>query len=149
MDLQGTTKGIGTQRRRQMHRIPLNPPEVDFQIPNITIDFFFTFFGNTSENAEHHLFKLKNTCDVFNITEVNVTCRLYAQTLDGNACEWFFSLFLGTITCWDVLETSFAERFIPNVFNVAAHLPFSIWTQDNEESDLEEKLNQRLEDLCE
>jgi hypothetical protein len=103
------------------------------------------------------LFKFKITCDVFNISEDNVTCRLFAQTLHGNACEWFFSLLPGTITSWDVLETSFAEKFIPrmhpyalsSVFNVVSHPPSPIWTQDNEVSDLEEKSNQRLENFSE
>jgi hypothetical protein len=70
------------------------------------------------------LFRFKSTCDVFNLTEDNVTCRLFAQTLHGNAREWFYSLFPGTITSWDVLETSFAEKF--------SHPPSPIWTQDNE-----------------
>jgi hypothetical protein len=53
-------------------------------------------------------------------------------------------LMLGTITSWDVLENSFAEKFIPNVFNFATGPPYSIWTQDNEVSDLEEKSNKKL-----
>jgi hypothetical protein len=61
----------------------------------------------------------------------------------------------GTITNWDVLETSFAEKFIPRMhsyalfdsFNVFAHPPSPIWTQDNEVNDLEEKSNQRLKNF--
>jgi hypothetical protein len=58
-----------------------------------------------------------------------------------------------TITNWDVLETSFVEKFIPmmhpyaisSVFNVVSHPPSPIWTQDNEVNDLEENSNQRME----
>jgi hypothetical protein len=124
MDLQDSTKGTSSQRRRRLHRGPLNLPEVDFQMPNIPMEKFSTFFGNTSEDAEQHLFRFKCTCDVFNLTEDNVTCRLFLQTLLGNALEWFHSLLPGTITSWDVLETLFAENF--------SHPPSPIWTQDNE-----------------
>jgi hypothetical protein len=48
--------------------------EVDFQMPDIPIEKISTFFGNTSEDAEQHLFNFKSTCDVFNISEDNVTC---------------------------------------------------------------------------
>jgi hypothetical protein len=85
-------------------------------MPHIPIEKFSTFFGNTSKDAEKHLFRFKSTCDVFHLTKDNVTCQLFAQTFRGNAIKWFCSLMLGTITSWDVLETSFAEKFIPNVF---------------------------------
>jgi hypothetical protein len=50
MDLQDATKGIGTQRR--WHISHLNLQEVDFQMPNISIEKFPTFFGNVLEDAE-------------------------------------------------------------------------------------------------
>jgi hypothetical protein len=81
MALQDSTKGRVIQRRRRFHRTPLNLPEVDFQMPDIPIEKFSTFFGNTSEDAEQHLFRFKCTCDIFNLTEDNVTCRLFLQTL--------------------------------------------------------------------
>jgi hypothetical protein len=43
-----------------------------------------------------------------------------------NAPKWFYSLLYGTITSWDVLETSFTEKI--------SHPPSPIWTQDNEYS---------------
>jgi hypothetical protein len=149
MAFQDGMKGRYTQRRRRLHKRPLNLPKVDFQMPNISIENFSTFFGNTLEDAKQHFFKFKSTYDVFNLTEDNVTCQLFLQTLLGDALEWFHSLLPGTITSWDVLETSFAEKFIPNVLNVVAHPPSPIWTQNNEVNDLEEKSNQRLEDFSE
>jgi hypothetical protein len=126
-------------------------------MPDIPIENFSTFFGNTSEDAEKHLFKFKSTCDVFNLTEDNVTCRLFLQTLRGDALEWYYSLLPWTITSWDVLETSFAEKFIPrmhsyalsNFFNVVSHPPSPIWTQDNEVNDLEENFNQNIGEFFE
>jgi hypothetical protein len=66
MDLQDATKGRGNQRRRRLHRTPLNIAEVDFQMPNICIENIYienisTFCGNNSEDEEKHLFRLKNT----------------------------------------------------------------------------------------
>jgi hypothetical protein len=68
-----------------------------------------------------------------------------------------YSLLPNSITSWDVLENSFAEKFIPRVhsyvfvdaFNVVSHPPSPIWTQDNEVNDLEEESNQRLDDFSE
>jgi hypothetical protein len=79
-------------------------PKVDFEMPKISIEIFSTFIGNTSKDVENHLFIFKITCDVFNLIEDNVTCRLFAQNLHGDACEWLYSLFPRTITSWDMLE---------------------------------------------
>jgi hypothetical protein len=100
-------------------------------MPHISIEKFPTFFGNTSKDVNQHLLKLKITCHVFNISKDNFTCQIFSQTLHGNTREWFFSLFLGTITSWDVLETSSVENLIPRihpyslfgVFNVVSYPP--------------------------
>jgi hypothetical protein len=113
----------------------------------------FTFFGNISEDAEHHLFNFKITCPDFNLTEDNVTCQLFLQNLHGDALEWYGSLLPNSIISWDVLENPFAEKFISrvnsyvfvDVFNVVSHPPSPIWTQENEVIDLEENYNQILE----
>jgi hypothetical protein len=103
------TKGRFIQGKRRFHRTPLNIPEVDFQVSDIPIEKFSTFFENTSQDAKKHLFRFNNTCDVFNITEDNVTCRLVLQTLRGDALEWHCSLLPMTITNSDVLYYLFAE----------------------------------------
>ena len=90
MNFQDATKMRGTQIRKWLHRRPLNMQEADYQMPDISIEKFPTFFGNTLKDAEKHFFKFKSTCDVFNISEDNITCRLFTQTLHGNDCEWFF-----------------------------------------------------------
>jgi hypothetical protein len=87
MDFHDSTKGTSSQRRRRFHRTPLNLAEVDFQMPDVPIETVSTFFGNTSKHERNHLFRLKITCDVFNLTEDNFTCRLFLQTLHGDALE--------------------------------------------------------------
>jgi hypothetical protein len=139
MVLQDLEKGRNTQRRK-FHNTTLNLPEVDFQMLEISIDFFSTFFGDASENVEKHLFNFKSTCHDFNLTEDNVICRLFLQTLRGNSIEWYSSLIPNSITNWDVLEDSFTKNFIPKMhsyvfvdsLNVASHPPSPIWKQDNE-----------------
>jgi hypothetical protein len=81
MALQDSTKGRNTQRRRRFHKTPLNLLEVNFQMLDISIEFFSTFFGDASEDAEKHLFNFKSTCHDFNLTKDNVTCILFLQTL--------------------------------------------------------------------
>jgi hypothetical protein len=67
-------------------------------MPNISMKTFSTFFGDTSEDAEQHLFNFKSICHDFNLTEDNVTCRLFLQTLQGDALEWYISLIPNSIT---------------------------------------------------
>jgi hypothetical protein len=155
MALQDSTKGRNTQRRRRFYNTPLNLPEVDFQMPNIPIEIFSTFFGDASEDVEQHLINFKGTCYDFNLTEDNVTCRLFLQTLREDALEWYSSLMPNSITSWDVLEASFAEKFIPkvhsyvfsDVLNVVSHPSSPIWKQDNKMPNFEEESNQRVDEI--
>jgi hypothetical protein len=50
------------------------------------------FFGNASEDAEKHLIKFDNACEIYNVAENDVACRLFILTLKENASEWFYSL---------------------------------------------------------
>jgi hypothetical protein len=145
MYLKDLAKDINTQRRRKFHNTPLNIPEIDFQTPNISIEDFSTFFRDASEDVEQHLINFKGTCYDFNITEDNVTCRLFLQTLQEDSLEWYSSLMPKSITSWDVLKDSFAENFIPkvhsyvfaDVLNVVSYPSSPMWKQDNEMTNFE------------
>jgi hypothetical protein len=80
MTLQDSKKWRNTQRRSRFHNTPLNPPEIDFQMPNIPIEFFSTFFEDASEDAEKHLINFKVHV-MISTSQENVTCRLFLQTL--------------------------------------------------------------------
>jgi hypothetical protein len=80
MDLQDLIKETNTQRRK-FHNTPLNLQETDFQMPNIPIEFFSTFFGDASKDEKQNLINFKGTCYDFNLTEDNVTCILFLKTL--------------------------------------------------------------------
>jgi hypothetical protein len=121
-------------------------------MPNIPIEIFSTFFGDASEDAEQHLINFKGTCYDFNLTEDNVTCILFLQTLREDSLEWYISVMPNSITSSNVLEASFAEKFIPkvhsyvfvDVLNVASHPSSPIWKRDNEMPNFEEESNQRV-----
>ena len=87
-----------------------------------TFEKFPTFFGNTWEEAKQHLFKFSSACDVFNLSKYNITCQLFAQTLHGNGCEWFYSLPPEIITSWNVLET----LFLKYIFQGFTHMPLLV-----------------------
>jgi hypothetical protein len=156
LGLQDSVKQRIVQRRRRFHRTPLNLPEVDFQMPDISIEKFSTFFGNTLEDAKH-MFNFKSICHDYNLTEDNVTCRLFLQTLCGDVLQWYGLLLPNTIISWDVLENSFAENFIPrahsyvfvDAFNVVSHPPSPKWMQENEMTNFEEESNQILDGFYE
>lgn len=42
----------------------------------------------------------------------DVSCQFFVVTLQGDACEWFYSLMLRTITSWDVLEALFVMKYL-------------------------------------
>jgi hypothetical protein len=48
MAFQDSTKGRNTQRMIKFYNTPLNIPKVNFQMPNIPIEFLSTFFGDDS-----------------------------------------------------------------------------------------------------
>jgi hypothetical protein len=101
------------------------------------------------------LINFKVKCYDFNLTENNVACILFLQSLRGNALEWYSSLIPNSITSWDVLEDSFVEKFIPkvhsyvfvDVLNVVSHPSSPIWKQDNEVTNFEEESNQRVDEI--
>jgi hypothetical protein len=93
------------------------------------------------EDAEKHLFRFQCACEIFNLTKDNVTCRLFLQTLCGNALEWYSSLLPGTITSWEILEDLFVERF--------SHPPSPTWIQKDEMNDSEEEYHETLQDFSE
>ena len=123
-------------------------------MPNIPIEIFYILW-DASEDAEKHLINFKVTCYDFNLTEDNVTCILFLQTLQEDALEWYGSLISNSITSWDVLEDSFAEKFIPkvhshvldDVLNVVSHPSSPIWKQDNEVTNFKEESNQRVDEI--
>jgi len=77
MALKDSAKGRNTQIRRRFYNTPLNLPEVDFQMPNIPIEFSFTFFGDASEDLGQHLINFEGTCYDFNLTKDIITCVLF------------------------------------------------------------------------
>jgi hypothetical protein len=60
-----------------------------------------------------------------------------------------------SITSWDVLEGSFAEKFIPkvhsylftDVLNVASHPSSPIWKKDDKVTNFKEESNQRVDEI--
>ena len=69
MTFQYATKTRSTQRTKLLHRIPLNIPKKYYQMPYISMEKYPTFFGNTSKDVKHQLFKFNSECDVFKISE--------------------------------------------------------------------------------
>jgi hypothetical protein len=74
--VQDTIKGEGIQRKKQLHRSPLNLQGEVHPLPDISMDKFPMFFGNTSEDAEKHLIKFDSACEIFNVAENDVACPI-------------------------------------------------------------------------
>jgi hypothetical protein len=72
--VQVLVKGEGTQRNKRLHKSPLNLQEKVYPLPNIYVEKFPIFFGNTSEDAKKHLVKFDSACDIYNVVEDDVAC---------------------------------------------------------------------------
>jgi hypothetical protein len=72
--VQVTIKGEGTQRKKWLHKSPLNLQGEVHPLPDISMDKFPMFFRNTSEDAEKHLIKFDSACDIYNVVENDVAC---------------------------------------------------------------------------
>jgi hypothetical protein len=104
----------------------------------------------------------RNTCLILKV-HVMISTSLktmlhvdYSYKLcEGILLNGIVSLIPNSITSWDVLEDSFAEKFIPkvhsyvfvDVLNVVSHPPSPIWKQDNEVTNFEEESNQILDEI--
>jgi hypothetical protein len=53
------------------------------------MDKFLMFFINTLEDEKKNLVKFDSACDIYNVAEDNVACRLFILTLKGSAHEDF------------------------------------------------------------
>jgi hypothetical protein len=96
-------KGEGIQRKKRLHRSPLSLQGEVHPLPDISMEKFPTFCGNVSEYAEKHLIKFESACEIFNVAQNDVACRLFILNLKEDVNEWFYSMLPETITSWDVL----------------------------------------------
>ena len=82
---------------------------------------FPTLFGNILEDAKKHSIEFNNACDIHDVVEDEVACWLFILTLQGNACEWLYSLLPKTIINWAVLESLFIEIYFPRCYREIWH----------------------------
>jgi hypothetical protein len=94
-----------------MHRSPLKLQGEFHSLPNISMDKFPMFFGNTSKYEEKHLVKFDCASEIYNVVDNGIACQLFILTLKEDASEWYYLLLPGTITSWNVLEKRFVEKY--------------------------------------
>ena len=91
-------KGEGIQIKKRLHKSPLSLQGEVHPLPAISMDKFLTFWKNVSENTRKHFIKFDSACEIFNVAQNDVACRLFISTLKEYVSELFYSLLPGTIT---------------------------------------------------
>ena len=71
--IQVTIKGEGTQRKKWLHKSPLNLQGEVHPLLDISTDKFPMLFGNTSKDVEKHLIKFDGACEIYDVAENDVT----------------------------------------------------------------------------
>jgi hypothetical protein len=118
--VQVIVKGEGFKRKKYLHNGPLNLQGEIHTMPNISMEKYLMFFGNTLIDAKKHLVKFEYILD--NVVAYHFACRLFILTLKGNASEWFYSLLHRSITSWYVLENLFVEKYYHNLGSIFSFL---------------------------
>ncbi|KAH9298467.1 hypothetical protein KI387_030149, partial [Taxus chinensis] len=54
-----------------------------------------------------------DACGVLGVEHEDVSVRLFIETLQDNAADWFYDLPAGAITDWNTMRTQFESRFKP------------------------------------
>lgn len=72
---------------------------------------FPKFFGDGQQHPDEHVAAFYSACGVHGVEYKDVSVRLFVETLQGVAADWFYHLAPRTITNWATLIAKFEERF--------------------------------------
>jgi len=65
-----------------------NLPSVTIPSKTVSLLSRLKFDGEGKVSAKDHLLKFSSKCDKYKITDLNLTCRLFALTLGGRIEKW-------------------------------------------------------------
>jgi hypothetical protein len=114
--VQDTIKGVGIQRKKQLHRSPLELQGEVHPLPDISMDKFPILFRNISDDAKNFFIKFDSAYEIFNVAGNDVACQLFILNLKEDVSEWFYSFLPDNITTWDALENIFVEKYVPRKY---------------------------------
>ena len=72
---------------------------------------FPKFGGNNENSASHHVQMFSDLIGDFEIAHEDVHMKLFVQTLEGDARDWFSFLSTCSISSWDELLLAFMKQF--------------------------------------
>ena len=80
-------------------------------IPNDIRKSFPKFNGNHIVSASHHVQVFSDLMGDYEIAHKDVHMKLFVQTLEGDARDWFSFLPTCSILSWSELHSAFMEQF--------------------------------------
>ncbi|KAH9296698.1 hypothetical protein KI387_044278 [Taxus chinensis] len=96
------------------HRVgPLALPQPLHELPRGNRKNFPKFKGDGKVHPDEHIAAFIVACGVLGVEHEDVFVRLFVETLQDNAADWFYHLPAGAITSWDTMRTRFENHFKP------------------------------------
>ena len=80
-------------------------------IPGDTRKFLPKFSGNHTISANQHIQMFSDLIGDYEIAHEDVHMKLFVQTLEGDARDWFYFLPASSIPSWNELYLTFMEQF--------------------------------------
>ncbi|KAH9321898.1 hypothetical protein KI387_016537, partial [Taxus chinensis] len=71
------------------------------------------FNGDGKQHPDEHIASFFVACGVLGLAHEDVSIRLFVETLQGVAAEWFYHLPNACIPDWATMQTKFEARFKP------------------------------------
>ena len=78
-------------------------------IPYSIRKYLPTFSGKHENSASHHVQMFSDLIGDFEIAHEDVHMKLFVQTLEGDARDWFSFLLACSISSWDELLSTFMK----------------------------------------
>ncbi|KAH9320262.1 hypothetical protein KI387_022031, partial [Taxus chinensis] len=96
------------------HRVgPLALTQPLHELPRGNWKNFPKFKGDGKVHPDEHIAAFIVACGVLGVEHEDVSVRLFIETLQDNAADWFYHLPANAITDWNTMRTQFENRFKP------------------------------------
>ena len=92
---------------------PLNLAEPLHALPQGSRKNFPKFYGDGKQHPNEHIKTLYIAVGVFGVEHEDISIRLFIETSQSIAADWFYNLEPNSIIDWASLHAKFLKRFKP------------------------------------
>lgn len=92
---------------------PLSLATPLYALPRFSCKNIPKIYGDGNKHPNEHIVSFYIVCEVLGVEHEDFSIRLFIETLQGVAVDWFHNLSIETITNWATLQTKFEKIFKP------------------------------------